>query len=383
MRINKNLFIVLGAILLSALLVTSCNLLNMATQGLPDVTINNPVTGSPVPIDHTVTVEVSAGDATGPGITQIDLLINDVVVDSYTSPSPQSSTTVNLSFTPAQEGAITVAAVAFRPDGTPSLPSTVALTVVGISVTPEAGTGTEPGGDATSDDTPQDSAADTPSVEARATVAVAIREAPGPGCPIIGEVREGDTAIFLRRTESAVDYWYETNYLGDDQLGWVYNEPFVLLGDDSALPRVPESGCLFCGDSVCSPEINEACNTCEPDCGPCCGNGVCEAGFGEDCGTCPNDCGACCGNGTCEAGRGEDCRTCQPDCGSCCGNGACETDLGEDCETCQSDCGTCGPVCGNGIIEYGEACDPPGGTCGTAFDGTCNSTCTACKIPLR
>lgn len=378
MRIRKPLLLLLVVLLMPALLVTSCNLLNMASQGLPDVTINSPVTGSPVPVDHVVTVEVSAGDSTGPGIAQIDLLVNDVVVDSYTSPSPQSTTTVNLSFTTTQEGAITVVAVAFRPDGTPSLPSTVALTVVGVSVTPEAEQAPAESGEQPQ---PVDGGAEAPSVEARANMAVAIREAPGPGCPIIGEVREGDTAIFLRRTDSAVDYWYETNYLGDDQLGWVYYQPFTLLGDDSALPRVPEVGCLFCGDGVCSPEINEACNTCEPDCGPCCGNGVCEAQFGEDCGTCEPDCGACCGNGVCEAGRGENCRTCEPDCGSCCGNGACEADLGEDCETCEPDCGVCGPVCGNGIIEEGEACDPPGANCGTTFVGTCSDDCSACEGP--
>ena len=47
--------------------------------------------------------------------------------------------------------------------------------------------------------------------------------------------------------------------------------------------------------------------------------------------------------------------------------------------------GTClGSLCGNRILEPGEACDPPGGSCGTISPlvgggGTCNANCTACN----
>ena len=40
-----------------------------------------------------------------------------------------------------------------------------------------------------------------------------------------------------------------------------------------------------------------------------------------------------------------------------CENGTC--DCGEDCASCPQDCGAC-PVCGNGILESGEECDPVG-----------------------
>src|SRR3989344_1444178 len=80
---------------------------------------------------------------------------------------------------------------------------------------------------------------------------------------------------------------------------------------DSGPPRT------FCGDGTC--QFNEACSSCQEDCGKCpeiCGNGICAQG--ESCTNCAKDCAPCpvvCGDNNCQAP--ETCKTCQKDCGSC------------------------------------------------------------------
>jgi hypothetical protein len=74
---------------------------------------------------------------------------------------------------------------------------------------------------------------------------------------------------------------------------------------------------------------------------PACGDGACNGD--EACGSCETDCGACgpwCGDGACNGD--EACGSCETDCGACgpwCGDGACNGD--EDCWTCDTDCGEC------------------------------------------
>lgn len=48
-----------------------------------------------------------------------------------------------------------------------------------------------------------------------------------------------------------------------------------------------------------------------------------------------------------------------------CGDDTCSESAGETCITCTSDCGDCPPLCGNGVIDQGETCEPP----------DCPSTC--------
>jgi hypothetical protein len=359
-----------------------------ATAALPTVTIISPLPGSTVPVNEPVTVQASASDPDGPGVTRIDLLVDRVTVDSFTAGGPQSTVAANLTFTPETEGAIAVSVVAFRADGTSSKPATLALSVVGMTAEAPGEEETEPPGTeegkqpSGTEEATQEATEEVPVVQGRAKLLTNIREAPGPGCPIIGHVPKDEVINLLQVTDDPDEYWYQTDYLGEDLLGWVYHDPFILLSDDSILPRVKQVGCLYCGDGVCSPEIDEACNTCEPDCGPCCGNGTCEPQFGEACNTCEVDCGPCCGNGACEAGFGENCATCEVDCGPCCGNGICEAGYGEDCATCPTDCGNC---CGNGVCEagYGEncaTCEPDCGPC--CGNGVCQAgrgeNCATC-----
>jgi cysteine-rich repeat protein len=120
-----------------------------------------------------------------------------------------------------------------------------------------------------------------------------------------------------------------------------------------------------------------------------CGDGVLDAG--EECddgaatASCDSDCSlASCGDGLVNAFAGEDCDTigssagCDFDCTfSICGDGvlnsleeACDdgNDLvGDGCVRCQIEL----LVCGNGVVEAGEACDTAGAS------PTCDADCTA------
>lgn len=115
---------------------------------------------------------------------------------------------------------------------------------------------------------------------------------------------------------------------------------------------------------------------CDSSSNPVCGNGTCDAG--ENSTSCPVDCNnssEICSNMIDDDGDGlidcsdGDCVN-DPMCTSQCGNGYC--DPGESSSNCPQDCST-GPVCGNGILEFGEECDD-GNT--LAGDG-CSPTCQA------
>jgi len=179
----------------------------------------------------------------------------------------------------------------------------------------------------------------------------------------------------------------------------------ALVGSGAAWAGPPPPLCD--GDGFCNPMLGETCVSCPGDCGPCrglCGDGVCATV--ETCAACPADCGTCaggvcgdgildpgeecddgngisgdgcsaaciaeatgvCGDGICSSG--EDCFTCLADCGCMtgCGDGACDPTFGETCSSCPTDCGGCrGAVCGNGVLEAGEECDPPDGTSCDAY----------------
>ncbi len=378
------------AVLAISLGLVACDMLGLGDSTQPTVIIRSPASGASVPVNTPVTVEALASDPEGAGVLRIDLQVDGVTVDVFEAGGPQAELGAQLSFTPTVEGAVSVAVIAFRENGASSPPATIALLVVGMTAEPPTG------GDAvTTEAPPTDGTTPAPTtetpevrltVEARANLDTNIREAPGPGCPIIGVVPVGETITLLEVTDSPTEYWYKTDYLGPNTFGWVYHESFTLLGDDSILPRVRELGCLYCGDGVCSPEIDEACNNCEVDCGPCCGNGVCEPAFGEACNTCEVDCGPCCGNGTCEPGFGEACNTCEVDCGPCCGNGVCEGKFGENCNTCPKDCGNC---CGDKVCDpvYGETCETCPKDCGVCVvcgDKVCDTAggenCKTCPL---
>lgn len=87
---------------------------------------------------------------------------------------------------------------------------------------------------------------------------------------------------------------------------------------------------MECNDGVCG--IDESCESCPEDCGPCgteCGDTICNGD--ENCETCVQDCGECpvdCPNDIC--GVGESCENCPQDCGAC----PCDCNSGSCCDGC-------------------------------------------------
>ncbi len=348
-----------------ALLVAAglaCNL--PAGSDGPSVSIQNPANGSALPVGQPVAVVAVAADSTGPGIARVELFANGESVRALESPTgPLDVFDTTLTWTPSQEGEVTLTVAAYQPDGSPSAAATIVVEIIGLTAD-----STMPSPDGIPAETPAESAQPSSSpasqgpegqVTGRVVVDANIRSGAGPYCSIVGGV-ETNTIINLLEY-SADRRWLKTDYAG--RTGWIYASSVAPQGNTATIPIGNARGCEGCGDGVCNQAEN--CNTCPGDCGECCGNGSCQPEFGEDCGTCQADCGACCGNRTCEPGRGESCSTCAEDCGSCCGNGLCEAGLAETCASCPADCGNC---CGNGLCEEdrGENC------------GTCSRDCGAC-----
>lgn len=376
-----------------ALAAVACNLVGLSAQNAgPSVAIAAPDDGATLPVDEPVTVVISAEDLSGAGIASVDFYADGALIATEeAAEGPGRTVTATFEWTPSAEGEISLMAIAYREDATASVPATIGVTVVGMTVEPTADDTTEPGTEepeATEEtaepgtEEPQATEAGDQPVEGQANTQTAIRSGPGPFCPQIGILKNDDKLNLLEYSYS--DLWLETDYLGPEDHGWVYLESIDILGDESLIPHGDERGCIGCGDGVCNG--TESCETCPGDCGECCGNGICQAQFGEDCGTCEADCGACCGNGTCEADRGEDCETCEDDCGACatCGDDSCDADYGEDCETCEEDCGEC-PFCGDdscddALDEYCDTCPADCGAC--CGDGVCNAdhdeSCSTC-----
>lgn len=215
-------------------------------------------------------------------------------------------------------------------------PVIVMLTALGIAAlacTPSAANQPEPpepagsGGQSSDEQEAQANGTSSTGVQARTNQTANIREKPDPNCPILGSVPRNQEINLLIRTTSTTEQWYQTDYLGEDNPGWVYHESLTLLDDDSGLPRVAAEGCANAAAPAAS-----------------CGDGTCNSG--ETCQTCTADCGTCpLAPGACPAGPG-----------NCCGDGTCQTD--EDASWC-GDCAQVTASCGNGVVEAGEECDPP------------------------
>lgn len=153
-----------------------------------------------------------------------------------------------------------------------------------------------------------------------------------------------------------------------------------------------------CGDLICQP--GESATSCPSDCPDVCGDGLCTGS--ETPASCNVDCADVCGDGLCTGG--ESTATCWNDCGTSCGDGVCNG--GETASSCSVDCaptcvadggglgctastnccsgvGNCtggkpsnrvcasaptSAVCGDGVIEGNEECEP-----GLPLADTCSS----------
>jgi cysteine-rich repeat protein len=160
----------------------------------------------------------------------------------------------------------------------------------------------------------------------------------------------------------------EVAFLNDNRP--ITQEGLYVMAGEPALP-ITIRCTRTCGDGILDDDLGETCD----DGGTVDGDG-CSA-------TCQEEVsGPSCGDGTCDSD--EDCSTCEQDCGICvpfCGDGTC--DVNESCSTCESDCGgPCASVCGNGVVESGEACDD-GMTCEDGVWCSSSADCSSGTCEIR
>jgi len=136
-------------------------------------------------------------------------------------------------------------------------------------------------------------------------------------------------------------------------------------GDGCSRGCLDEDGVPECGNDIwelgeeCddgNDEIHDGCSdVCEKEF--TCGDGECTSDMGETCGRCPFDCCPSCGNGVLQSG--EQCDTTDLNGRTCEFFGYTGGTLGctNSCTLDFANCAGPGPVCGNGVIEYGETCD--------------------------
>ena len=143
----------------------------VAVAGLPTVSVSSPANGAIIPLGALTPVVASATDTSG--VSRIDLAVNGVVVDSYATPASVGQPTVaaELHWTPSAAGAHALSVVAYRPDGTPSAPAFVAVTV-SEAVPPSAGP--------TLESTPSSQPTEEPSAPAEEPTPTATTEEPTP-----------------------------------------------------------------------------------------------------------------------------------------------------------------------------------------------------------
>jgi hypothetical protein len=122
-------FVAVGALACTSVSPVAGPTAQVPASGQPTISVSSPVNGAVVPLGAPVAVVSSATDAVG--VSRIDLAVDGVVVDSYSTPGSvgQPNVAAQLSWTPAAAGAHALAAIAYRPDGTASAPAVIAVSV--------------------------------------------------------------------------------------------------------------------------------------------------------------------------------------------------------------------------------------------------------------
>ncbi len=244
-----------GASLLLVLLVAfsalACNLAASQDTGAITVEIVAPPDGSSVPVSQPVTISSSAADPDGPGVSSVDLFVDGVVVHHDDVPGdPQASFACEHTWQPESEGSASIMVIAYRADGTASIPRTITLNVVGLTPAPtDSPSGSDfaaPGVSPTAPDAAS-AAIDSIAVQGQVTLAANIRSEPGATCPIVGVAAQG--AVINLLEYSADNQWFRTDHV-PGQVGWIWTGTVAVLGVESEIPHGDRLGCAGCGDGA-------------------------------------------------------------------------------------------------------------------------------------
>jgi hypothetical protein len=108
--------------------------------GPPDANILSPPSGSTFPLGEMVLVTSRTLDE-GPGISRVDLLVNGETVDSDQTPEgiPQDDFSIIQTWIPEAAGEYIVSVIAFRPDGAPSVPAMISVSIQPVDTSSEEG----------------------------------------------------------------------------------------------------------------------------------------------------------------------------------------------------------------------------------------------------
>ncbi|MBI5930703.1 MAG: SH3 domain-containing protein [Chloroflexi bacterium] len=199
-----------------------------AGSGNPTVTILSPAPNTSVSRTTAVTLQVKASDPGGSGITRIELLVNNIIVDQKPSASPagDKELTVNLTWTASSvPGTYTLMVRPYR-GFTQGLAATLQLNVTDSAVAPTVatsattGTGSLPTSIPTTD----------PTCRARVDInGLRMRSQPDSTRDnIITEFVVNETPVVLARL--ADNSWYQVQDTTSPQIGWVASAYVTLTG---------------------------------------------------------------------------------------------------------------------------------------------------------
>ncbi len=250
-----------GVLLVLALAAMACNLagsVEAPAQGearadAPSVTIRVPANGTSFAEGTRVIIQALGTDS-GPGVSRIDLQIDDRPAGSSVAPiqAGQSAYLANFEWTAQGQGLHSITATAYRQDGTAGAPAVVSVNVVAAPPA-QGGQDTPTSEQPTSapqqpTQTPQPSATpqptsppatETPSTpRGRINAGVNVRSGPSTFYPIIGGLIAGTEVELLGRNADGT--WFLVPYALSD--GWVYGQFVDVLGGDVGslpVPNVP------------------------------------------------------------------------------------------------------------------------------------------------
>ncbi len=206
-----------------------------ANSGNPTVTILSPATNTNVARNTPVTLQVTASDPGGSGITRIELMVNNIIVDQKPSASPtgDKELTVNLTWASSSvPGTYTLTVRPYR-GFSQGLAATLQINVTDsavaptLSVTsPTTGTGGFPTGVPTID----------PTCRARVDInGLRMRSQPDTTRDnIITEFVVNETPVVLARLSD--NSWYQVQDTTSPQIGWVSSTYVTLTGNCNNIP---------------------------------------------------------------------------------------------------------------------------------------------------
>lgn len=207
---------------------------DQANSGNPSVTIQSPVSNTSVPRNSAVTLQVKATDPSGSGITRVELMVNNIIVDQKPSASPtgDKELTVNLTWTASSvPGTYTLTVRPYR-GFTQGLAATLQINVTDSAVAPTlaatnpSGTGGFPTGVPTVD----------PTCRARVDInGLRMRSQPDTTRDnVITEFVVNETPVVLARLSNSS--WYQVQDTTSPQIGWISAAYVTLTGNCNTIP---------------------------------------------------------------------------------------------------------------------------------------------------